>query len=204
MYVCAFVCIHEFIKRIMNKGYVNSRITLNFIISVYTFNYKNKHLFMDAQTIAPPGKLKGCDTFKAVFTVINIVMLFVWLFNLGYSNAKYFDQIKVLNVKLVQFYYIYSAICMFVTVAILASILVRFDSHWYLIFALFGIGHIVTSAVVLNIIIPKMDKDESLRVLKNNVKIHVVIDILFGIIMVISSLLSHYYEYKCTLKSDYM
>ena len=53
MCVCAFVCIHEFIKRIMYKGYVNSLITLNFIISVYTFNYKNKHLFMDAQTIDP-------------------------------------------------------------------------------------------------------------------------------------------------------
>ena len=73
--------------------------------------------------------------------------------------------------------------------------------HWYLIFALFGIGHIVTSTVVLSIVVPKMDKDPSLQVLKNNVKAHVGLDIINGILMVIGALGSHYCRYQCILKA---
>ena len=161
---------------------------------------------MDTTTLQPitVGKLKGCDIFKKVFGVIYFLMLIVWLFNLGYSYGKYFDQIKVLNMRLVQFYYIYSAICMFVTVGILGGTVLRAPAHVYLIFALFGIGHIVTSAIVLNVIVPKMDKDPSLQVLQNNVKGHVIADILFGVLMVIGSLLSHYFEYNCILKDVWL
>ena len=129
-------------------------------------------------------------------------MVVVWIFNLGYSYGKYFTQIKPLSPRLVQFYYIYSAICMFITIVLMGGSILPLPSHWYLIFALFGIGHIVTSTVVLSIVVPKMDKDPSLQVLKNNVRAHVGLDIINGIIMVIGALGSHYCTYQCTLKAE--
>ena len=108
-------------------------------------------------------------------------MVVVWIFNLGYSYGKYFTQLKTLSPRLVQFYYIYSAICMFVTIVLMVGTLASFPSHWYLIFALFGVGHIVTSTVVLSIVVHKMDKDPSLQKLKNNVRALLGIDITNGI-----------------------
>ena len=152
--------------------------------------------------IVSTGEPKWCEKFQSIFSTILFLMVVVWIFNLGYSYGKYFTQIKVLNPRLVQFYYIYSAICMFVTIALMASLGKESSpsSYWYLIFALFGIGHITTSAVVLSIVVPKMDRDPSLQVLKSNVKAHLVIDIINGILMVICALGTHYCKYDCILR----
>ena len=147
-------------------------------------------------------KPKWCQKFSMIFSVTFFFMVVVWIFNLGYSYGKYFTQIKPLSPRLVQFYYIYSAICMFITIVLMGGSIFPLPSHWYLIFALFGIGHIVTSTVVLSIVVPKMDKDPSLQVLKNNVKAHVGLDIINGILMVIGALGSHYCRYQCILKQD--
>ena len=147
-------------------------------------------------------KPKWCEKFSKIFSVTFFFMVVVWIFNLGYSYGKYFTQLKTLSPRLVQFYYIYSAICMFITIVLMGGSILPLPSHWYLIFALFGIGHIVTSTVVLSIVVPKMDKDPSLQVLKNNVKAHVGLDIINGILMVIGALGSHYCRYQCILKQD--
>ena len=147
---------------------------------------------------------KWCKKFTAIFFVTFFLMVIVWIFNLGYSYGKYFTQLKTLSPRLVQFYYIYSAICMFVAIVLMLGTLGALGSHWYLIFALFGIGHIVTSTVVLCIVVPKMDKDPSLKELKNNVRGHLGIDIINGILMVIGALGTHYCMYHCTLKAEYL
>ena len=153
---------------------------------------------------SPDEKPKWCEKFSKIFSVTFFFMVVVWIFNLGYSYGKYFTQIKPLSPRLVQFYYIYSAICMFITIVLMGGSILPLPSHWYLIFALFGIGHIVTSTVVLSIVVPKMDKDPSLQVLKNNVKAHLGIDIINGILMVIGALGTHYCRYQCTLKAKYL
>ena len=140
-------------------------------------------------------KSTRCEKFSLIFFVTFFFMVIVWIFNLGYTYCKYFTQLKTLSPRLVQFYYIYSAICMFVTIVLMVGTLASLPSYWYLIFALFGIGHIVTSTVVLNIVVLKMDKDPSLKELKNNVKAHLSIDIINGILMVIGALGSHYCKY---------
>ena len=84
------------------------------------------------------AKPKWCQKFSLIFSVTFFFMVIVWIFNLGYTYCKYFTQIKALNPRLVQFYYIYSAICMFVTIVLMVGTLASLPSHWYLIFALFG------------------------------------------------------------------
>jgi len=150
------------------------------------------------------GESKWCERFSKIFFFTFFFTVIVWIFNLGYSYGKYFTQLKALNPRLVQFYYIYSAICMFITIVLMIGTVGALPQHWYLIFALFGIGHIVTSTVVLSIVVPKMDKDPSLKELKNNVKAHLGIDIINGILMVIGALGTHYCKYDCTLKAEFL